>query len=100
MVNPWNACEPLDAERRGTYHNIMAISLPEGFHGLYVAEQEMIVLQRDLTLKCIGGAMFNSIKIVPERHPEEYPYVCNRGEAVSSKERFIENRPSDVAVEQ
>jgi len=65
-LNPWNACEPLDQERRDSYHNLMAISLPEGAHGLYVAEQEMIVLQRDLTLKCIGVAMFDSVKIAPE----------------------------------
>jgi len=68
-VNPWNACEPLDAERRDTYHNLMAINLPEGAKGLYVAEQEMMILQRDLTLKCIGGAMFNSVKIAPDGTP-------------------------------
>ena len=65
-VNPWNACEPLDGERRDTYHNLMAISLLEGAKGLYVAEQEMIILQRDLTLKCIGVAMFDSVKIAPD----------------------------------
>lgn len=37
-VNPWNACEPLDEERHDTYHNLMAISLPEGAKGLYVAD--------------------------------------------------------------
>ena len=68
-VNPWNACEPLDDERRDTYHNLMAINLPEGAHGLYVAEQEMIILQRDLTLKCIGVAMFNSVPLAPEGSP-------------------------------
>lgn len=65
-VNPWNACEPLDAERRDTYHNLMAIDLPEGAKGLYVAEHEMIVLQRDLTLKCIGVTMFNAVPIAPD----------------------------------
>ena len=65
-LNPWNACEPLDHERRDSFHNLMAINLPEGAHGLYVAEQEMIVLQRDLTLKCIGVAMFNLVKIAPD----------------------------------
>lgn len=65
-INPWNACEPLDKERRDSYHNLMAINLPEGAQGLYVAEQEMIVLQRDLTLKCIGVAMFDSVKIAPD----------------------------------
>ena len=65
-VNPWNACEPLDEVRRDTYHNLIAISLPEGAKGLYVAEQEMIVMQRDLTLKCIGVAMFDSVKIAPD----------------------------------
>ena len=44
----------------------MAIILPEGAKGLYVAEQEMIVLQRDLTLKCIGGAMFNNVTVAPD----------------------------------
>ena len=64
--NPWNACEPLDHERCDTYHNIMAINFPEGSHGLYVPEQEMMVLQHDLTLKCIGVTMFNSVKIAPD----------------------------------
>lgn len=68
-VNPWNACEPLDAKRRDTYHNLMAINLPEGAKGLYVAEQEMMVLQRDLTLKCIGVAMFNSVHIASDNTP-------------------------------
>jgi hypothetical protein len=68
-VNPWNACQPLDEERRDTYHNLMAISLPEGAKGLYVAEQEMMILQRDLTLKCIGVAMFDSVKIAPDGTP-------------------------------
>jgi len=65
-LNPWNACEPLDSERRDSFHNLMAISIPEGAHGLYVPEQEMIVLHRDLTLKCIGVAMFNSVMIAPD----------------------------------
>lgn len=68
-VNPWYACESLDEARRDSYHNIMAISLPEGAHGLYVPEQEMIVLQRDLTLKCIGGAIFPSVMIAPDGQP-------------------------------
>jgi len=58
--NPWNACEPLEEERRNSYHNLMAINFPEGTHGLHVPEQEMIILQRDLTLKCIGIKMFHS----------------------------------------
>ena len=33
---------------------------------MYVAEQEMMILQRDLTLKCIGVAMFDSVKIAPD----------------------------------
>lgn len=65
-INPWNACEPLDPERRNSFHNLMAISLPEGAHGLYVPEQEMIVLQRNLTLKCTGIAMFRSAMIAPD----------------------------------
>lgn len=68
-VNPWNACESLDEERRDSYHNIMAISLPENAHGLYTPEQEMLTLQRDLTLKCIGGAMFPSVRIAPDGQP-------------------------------
>lgn len=68
-VNPWNACESLDAERHDTYHNLMAINLPKGAKGLYVAEQEMMILQRDLTLKCIGVAMFNSVYIAPDGAP-------------------------------
>ena len=68
-VNPWNACQPLDEERGDTYHNLMAISLPEGAKGLYVAEQEMMILQRDLTLKCIGVAMFDSANISPDGTP-------------------------------
>ncbi|MEI7857587.1 MAG: hypothetical protein WCH85_08810 [Methanomicrobiales archaeon] len=47
----------------------MAISLPEAAKGLYVAEQEMMILQRDLTLKCIGFAMFDSVKIAPDGTP-------------------------------
>jgi hypothetical protein len=58
--NPWNACEPLDEKRRNSYHNLMAINLSEGIRGLHVPEQEMIVLQSDLTLKCIGVTMFPS----------------------------------------
>jgi hypothetical protein len=65
-LSPWNACAPLDEERYDSYHNLMAIVLPEGAKGLYVAEQEMIVLQRDLTLKCIGAAIFNNIPIAPD----------------------------------
>lgn len=65
-LNPWNACAPLDEERHDSYHNLMAINLPEGAKGLYVAEQEMIVLQRDLTLKCIGVAMFEKIPVAPD----------------------------------
>lgn len=68
-LNPWYACEPLDSERRGSYHNLMAISLPEGAHGLYVPEQEMIILQRDLTLKCIGMKFLNSVMIAPDGQP-------------------------------
>ncbi len=68
-VNPWYACESLDAERRDSYHNIMAISLPEDAHGLYVPEQEMIVLPRDLTLKCIGSAIFPDVMIAPDDRP-------------------------------
>jgi hypothetical protein len=66
-VNPWNTCEPLDMERRETHHNLMVINLPEGARGLYMAEQEMIVLQRHLTLKCIRIAMFNAVPIAPDR---------------------------------
>jgi len=65
-VNPWNACQPLDEERRTTYHNLMAINLPENAKALYVAEQEMIVLQRDLTLKCIDMAMFTAVPLAPD----------------------------------
>ncbi|CVK34139.1 protein of unknown function [Methanoculleus bourgensis] len=68
-LNPWYACEPLDQERRGSFHNLMAISLPEGAHGLYVPEQEMIVLQDDLTLKCIGVMTLNSVMIAPDGRP-------------------------------
>lgn len=67
--NPWNACESLDEERRDSYHNIMAIRLPEDAHGLHFPEQEMITLQRDLTLKCIGGAVFSNVMIAPDSHP-------------------------------
>ena len=65
-LSPWNACATLDEEQRDSYHNLMAIILPEEAKGLYVAEQEMIVLQRDLTLKCIGGAMFNNVPVAPD----------------------------------
>lgn len=70
-VNPWNTCQPLDEERRDTYHNLMSISLPEGAKGLYVAEQVMMILQWDLTLKCIGVAMFDSMKIAPDGTPRD-----------------------------
>jgi hypothetical protein len=58
--NPWNACEPLDEERRHSYHNLMAINISEGTRGLHVPEQEMIILQSNLTLKCIGVKMIHS----------------------------------------
>jgi len=58
--NPWNACEPLDEERRNSYHNLLAINLSEGTRGLHVPEQEMIILQSNLTLKCIGVKMIHS----------------------------------------
>ena len=62
-VNFWNACEPLDDERKDTFHNLMAINLPADFHALYIKEQEMFILPRNLTLKVIGIAMFNDILI-------------------------------------
>lgn len=68
-LNPWYACESLDPERRSSFHNLMAINLPEGVHGLYVPEQEMIVLQKDLTLKCIGVTTLNSVMIAPDGRP-------------------------------
>lgn len=68
-LNLWYACESLDPERRGSFHNLMTISLPEGVHGLYVSEQEMIILQRNLTLKCIGVTTLNSVMIAPDGRP-------------------------------
>ena len=75
-VIPWYACESLDEERRETCHNIMAISLPEDAHGLYTPEQEMITLQRDLTLKCIGGALFPNVMISPDGQPRNFRFFA------------------------
>lgn len=56
----WNACDPLET-RPDAWFNIMAINLPENARGLYDAKRDVIVLPKNLTLKCIGVAEFKRI---------------------------------------
>lgn len=46
------------AERRDTYHNVMAISLPGNAHGAHVPEQDMFILQRDPARNIVSGQRF------------------------------------------
>ena len=57
-VDPWKACETLDEERRDSYHNVMAISLPGNAHRLHVPEQDMFILQRDPARNIVSGQHF------------------------------------------
>ena len=56
----WNACDPLET-RKDAWRNIMAISLPEHTNGLYDREHDVVILEHNLTLKCIGVAEFKKI---------------------------------------
>ena len=51
-------CNPDDHTNEDTWYNIMAIYLPQGTQGLVLIEKMMIVLQRGLTMKCIGVKEF------------------------------------------
>jgi len=59
-LNVWNACDPLES-RHDAWFNIMAINLPEDARGLYDARNDVVTLQKNLTLKCIGIAEFKKI---------------------------------------
>ncbi|HOX35046.1 MAG TPA: hypothetical protein P5217_05945 [Methanoregulaceae archaeon] len=55
----WNACDL--SKKHDACLNLMAISLPEHAKGRYNPQNAKIVLERDVTLKCIGVAEFNKI---------------------------------------
>jgi len=55
----WNACDL--SKKHDSCLNLMAISLPGHAKGCYDPEHDRIVLDKDLTLKCIGMAEFKKI---------------------------------------
>jgi len=57
----WNALDPLET-RRDAWRNIMVINLPENTRGLYDRDQDVVILQHNLTLKCTGIAEFKKIQ--------------------------------------
>lgn len=55
----WNACDL--SKKHDACLNLMAISLPDHAKGRYDPDHARVVLEKDVTLKCIGVAEFNRI---------------------------------------
>jgi len=67
-------CDALDAEKSEDWHNIMKILVPKGTPSLYIPEKELIVLPRDLSLKCVGTIGIESLTV---RTPQGISYRKN-----------------------
>jgi hypothetical protein len=70
--NILNVFDGLNMIGNGSWYNIMKILVPKGTPCIFVAEQNLIILPRNLTLKCIGCRAIESFTI--EDTDKKYNY--------------------------